>query len=48
MAVVILGGLFSSTLLNVFLLPSLFLRFGAAPGVDAPGVRLGFTAAVTT
>jgi Cu/Ag efflux pump CusA len=28
MAVVILGGLFTSTLLNVFLLPSLFLRFG--------------------
>jgi Cu/Ag efflux pump CusA len=28
MAVVILGGLFTSTLLNVFLLPALFLRFG--------------------
>ena len=27
MAVVILGGLFTSTLLNVFLLPALFLRF---------------------
>jgi Cu/Ag efflux pump CusA len=30
MAVVILGGLFTSTVLNVFLLPALFLRFGAA------------------
>jgi Cu/Ag efflux pump CusA len=28
MAVVIPGGLFTSTLLNVFLLPALFLRFG--------------------
>jgi Cu/Ag efflux pump CusA len=28
MAVVILGGLFTSTLLNVFLLPALFLKFG--------------------
>jgi hypothetical protein len=28
MAVVILAGLFTSTLLNVFLLPALFLRFG--------------------
>jgi CzcA family heavy metal efflux pump len=28
MAVVILGGLFTSTALNVFLLPALFLRFG--------------------
>ena len=28
MAVVILGGLFTSTVLNVFLLPAIFLRFG--------------------
>ena len=27
MAIVILGGLFSSTLLNLFVLPSLYLRF---------------------
>jgi Cu/Ag efflux pump CusA len=28
MAVVIVGGLVSSTLLNLFILPSLYLRFG--------------------
>ena len=28
MAVVILGGLFTSTVLNVVLLPAIFLRFG--------------------
>jgi Cu/Ag efflux pump CusA len=28
MAVVILGGLVTSTLLNLFVLPSLYLRFG--------------------
>ena len=28
MAVVILGGLFTSTVLNVLLLPAIFLRFG--------------------
>jgi len=28
MAVVILGGLFTSTLLNLFVVPSLYLRFG--------------------
>jgi Cu/Ag efflux pump CusA len=28
MAVVILGGLLTSTLLNLFVLPSLYLRFG--------------------
>jgi CzcA family heavy metal efflux pump len=30
LAVVILGGLFTSTLLNLFLMPSLYLRFGKA------------------
>ena len=29
MAVVILGGLFTSTLLNLFIVPALYLRFGA-------------------
>jgi Cu/Ag efflux pump CusA len=28
MAIVILGGLITSTLLNLFVLPSLYLRFG--------------------
>ena len=32
MAVVILGGLFTSTLLNLFVVPSLYLRFGKARG----------------
>ena len=30
LAVVILGGLFTSTVLNVFLLPAIFLRFGSS------------------
>jgi Cu/Ag efflux pump CusA len=29
MAVVILGGLFTSTLLNMIVLPALYLKFGA-------------------
>jgi Cu/Ag efflux pump CusA len=32
MAVVILGGLVTSTLLNLFLMPSLYLRFGRSRG----------------
>ena len=35
MAVVILGGLVTSTLLNLFILPALYLRFGA-PGRGMP------------
>lgn len=31
MAVVIMGGLVSSTLLNMFVVPTLYLRFGAVP-----------------
>ena len=31
MALVILGGLVTSTLLNLFLLPSLYMRFGGKP-----------------
>ena len=30
MALVILGGLFTSTLLNLFLMPTIYLRFGAS------------------
>jgi Cu/Ag efflux pump CusA len=42
LAVVILGGLFTSTLLSLFVLPSLYLRFGhrrrgaATPGASTP------------
>ena len=32
MAIVILGGLVTSTLLNLFVVPSLYLRFGRAGG----------------
>jgi Cu/Ag efflux pump CusA len=31
MALVILGGLVTSTLLNLFIVPSLYLRFGRDP-----------------
>jgi Cu/Ag efflux pump CusA len=34
MAVVILGGLFTSTLLNLYVVPALYLRFGAGPEPD--------------
>ena len=34
MAVVILGGLVTSTLLNLFIVPSLYLRFGSTPEPD--------------
>jgi Cu/Ag efflux pump CusA len=36
MAVVIVGGLVSSTLLNLFILPSLYLRFGKPRSKAAP------------
>ena len=41
MAVVILGGLFTSTVLNLFLLPALFLRYGShrrAPGLPRSSI----------
>jgi Cu/Ag efflux pump CusA len=39
MAIVILGGLVTSTLLNLFVLPSIYLRFGRTEtGLDAPAV----------
>ena len=37
MAVVILGGLVTSTLLNLFVVPALYLRFGARYGAMAGG-----------
>ena len=36
MAVVILGGLVTSTLLNLFVVPALYLRFGRSPREDDP------------
>ena len=35
MAMVILGGLFTSTLLNLIVVPSLYLRFGKRPVLKA-------------
>jgi Cu/Ag efflux pump CusA len=35
LAVVVLGGLFTSTLLNLFVVPSLYLRFGRARGLSS-------------
>ena len=34
MAVVILGGLFTSTVFNLFLLPAIFLRYGGTKNLD--------------
>ena len=41
MAVVILGGLVTSTLLNLFVVPALYLRFGA--GTASPGMEIDAT-----
>jgi Cu/Ag efflux pump CusA len=34
--VVVLGGLFTSTLLNLFVVPSLYLRFGKGRAASQP------------
>jgi Cu/Ag efflux pump CusA len=39
MAVVILGGLVTSTLINLFVVPSLYLRFGAGVAPEMPGTE---------
>jgi Cu/Ag efflux pump CusA len=39
MAIVILGGLATSTLMNLFVLPSLYLRFGKRTGAPRPPER---------
>jgi Cu/Ag efflux pump CusA len=36
LAVVILGGLFTSTVLNLFLMPALYLRYGSTARVPSP------------
>jgi Cu/Ag efflux pump CusA len=38
MAIVILGGLVTSTLLNLFVLPSLYVRFGRSPSSRPPAL----------
>ena len=43
MAVVILGGLVTSTLLNLFVVPALYLRFGAG-SVEVVAPQLAATA----
>jgi Cu/Ag efflux pump CusA len=46
MAIVILGGLVTSTLLNLFVLPSLYLRFAKPlPKPEPTGPALGITVA---
>jgi predicted exporter len=40
LAVVVLGGLVTSTLVNLFVLPALYLRFGSSP--EAKGSRTGW------
>lgn len=40
MAVVILGGLVTSTLLNLFILPAFYLRFGRGAGRLADGLPI--------
>jgi Cu/Ag efflux pump CusA len=41
MAIVILGGLVTATLLNLFVAPALYLRFGSSPEVDKASLRFG-------
>jgi Cu/Ag efflux pump CusA len=41
MALVILGGLVTSTLLNLFVIPPLYLRFARARGLDAGRIQHG-------
>jgi Cu/Ag efflux pump CusA len=47
MAVVILGGLVTSTLLNLFIIPSLFLRFGRGPAPEPARAAFQPTPAVS-
>jgi Cu/Ag efflux pump CusA len=41
MAIVILGGLCTATLLNLFVVPALYLRFGSSPEVDKVSLPFG-------
>jgi len=40
MAIVILGGLITSTLLNLFVVPSLYLAFGKERHAEQPVVQM--------
>jgi len=42
LAVVVVGGLVTSTLLNLFILPPLYLRFGSSPEPEAAGSLAAF------
>ena len=49
MAIVIVGGLLTSTLVNLFVVPPLYLRFaGARPGQSRPDAPAGPDAAPET
>jgi len=41
LAIVVLGGLITSTLLNLFVVPSLYLRFGSSRKPEMPSPQLG-------
>ena len=45
MAVVMLGGLLAATLLNLFILPALYLRFGAGSPSASPSSQLASASA---
>ena len=47
MGVVILGGLISSTVINLFVVPSLYLRWGKSRAWRAPALRRGCAVSVT-
>ena len=38
MAIVALGGLVTATILNLFVMPALYLRFGSSPAPEKPGI----------
>ena len=47
MAIVIVGGLVTSTMVNVFVVPSLYLRLGQEPEVEGPAPGHGHAGTMT-